>query len=408
MATVGLIGTLDTKGDEYAFVQRAIEGLGSKTIVVDVGILPGPSRNPDIVADRVAVAGGTDIETLRSANDRGAAMEAMARGAVKIVRELHSADQLDAVMALGGSGGTSVATAAMRALPIGFPKLMVSTVAAGDVASYVGTSDIIMLYPVVDIAGLNTIAKRIYWNAAVAISAMAKSSEKSGPIKTVRPVVAVTMFGVTTPAVSVARSWLESVGYEVLVFHANGAGGRAMEMLVRDGVINGVLDLTTTELADELVGGKLSAGPTRLEIAGTLGLPQVVSLGALDMVNFGPAETVPKKFRKRRLYCHNPDVTLMRTSPGECAKLGAIMARKLNRAKGPLTVFMPTLGTSSISKKGQVFHDAQADSALVSTLLQKLNPAISRIVSDVDINDRGFALAMAQELDIHMKKDVSR
>ncbi len=408
MVTVALIGTLDTKGEEYAFVEHAVEELGVKTIVIDVGVSPKPTRNPEVSSDRVAVAGGTDIPSLISANDRGAAMKVMARGAAKILRELHSAGKVHAVMALGGSGGTSVATAAMRALPIGVPKLMVSTVASGDVASYVGTADIMMLYPVVDIAGLNSISRRIFCNAAIAIAAMAKSAEAAGPIKSARQVVAVTMFGVTTPAVSVARSWLESAGYEVLVFHANGAGGRAMEALIRDGVIHGVLDLTTTELADELVGGKLSAGPQRLEIAGALGLPQVVSLGALDMVNFGPKGTVPKKFCNRRLYSHNPEVTLMRTSPEECAELGAIMARKLNRAKGPLTVFMPTLGMSSISRQGEVFYDAQADAALIGALSKNLGPAIARIVSDVDINDSAFALAMAQKLDSQMKKDERR
>ena len=405
MSTVVLIGTLDTKGEEYAFVQRVIEGQGCKTLVVDAGIAPAHGRMPDIGADRVAVAGGADLEALRTANDRGTAMEVMARGAANTVRDIYLAGRLDAVMALGGSGGTSVATAAMRALPIGVPKLMVSTVAAGDVGSYVGTSDIMMLYPVVDIAGLNIISERILTNAAVAVAAMAKAAEKSGPIEAVRPVVAVTMFGVTTPAVTVARTWLEAAGYEVLVFHANGAGGRAMEALMRDGVIRGVLDLTTTELADELVGGMLSAGPDRLEAAGALGLPQVVSLGALDMVNFGPITTVPEKFRNRRLYRHNPNVTLMRTTPEECSELGAMIAGKLNRATGPVTVFIPLRGTSSISTQGGVFHDAAADEALVAGLTRNLDPAVAYIAGDVDINDGKFALAMAQELDAHMKKD---
>lgn len=405
MPTVALIGTLDTKGKEYAFVQRVIEGQGCKTLVVDVSIAPALGYKSDIGAGKVAAAGGADIKTLRTANDRGMAMEVMARGAAKIVRDLYLLGRFDAVMALGGSGGTSIATAAMRALPIGVPKLMVSTIAAGDVASYVGTADILMLYPVVDIAGLNIISERILSNASVAVAAMANAAEKSGPIKSAHTVVAITMFGVTSAAATVARNWLETAGYEVLVFHANGAGGRAMEALMREGIIHGVLDLTTTELADELVGGMLSAGPDRLEIAGELGLPQVISLGALDMVNFGPAGTVPGKFQHRRLYRHNPNVTLMRTSPEECSELGAMIARKLNRATGQVTVFIPKRGTSSISTEGGVFHDAAADGALLTGLRSNLDPAIACVVSDVDINDRNFALAMAQELDAQMKRD---
>ena len=406
MPAVVLIGTLDTKGAEYAFVQRVIESHGCTTLVVDVGIAPAPDYKADISSDKVAAAGGADVQSLRTGNDRGRAMEVMARGAAETVRGLYRAGRLDAVLALGGSGGTSVATAAMRALPVGVPKLMVSTVAAGDVASYVGTSDIMMLYPVIDIAGLNIISERVLSNAAVAVAAMAIAAARIGPpIRATRRVLAITMFGVTTPAVTVARTWLEGAGYEVLVFHANGAGGRAMEALMRDGFIEGVLDLTTTELADELVGGTLSAGPDRLEAAGALGLPQVVSLGALDIVNFGTTGTIPKKFRKRRFYQHNPHVTLMRTTPEECSKLGAMVARKLNRSKGPVTVFVPLRGTSSISAQGGVFHDAAADRALVAGLKANLDPAIACVTSDSAINDNDFALSMAQELDAHMKKD---
>lgn len=410
MAAVVLIGTLDTKGEEYAFVRRLIEAHGCTTLVVDVGVMPARSSKGDIGADQVAAAGGADIETLRSGNDRGGAMEVMAKGAAKTVRGLHHEGKLDAVLALGGSGGTSVASAAMRALPIGVPKLMVSTVAAGDVSSYVGTSDIMMLYPVIDIAGLNSISERVLTNAAVAVAAMAKAAAaaKTELVKATRPVVAITMFGVTTPAVTVARTWLEDAGYEVLVFSANGAGGKAMETLMGDGVITGVLDLTTTELADELVGGILSAGPDRLEAAGALGLPQVVSLGALDMVNFGAIGTVPEKFRDRRFYRHNPHVTLMRTSPEECSELGALLARKLNYAKGPVTVFVPLRGISSISVERGVFHDAEADRALIAGLKDNLDPAIALIISDAAINDKDFALAMAQELDTHMKKDAKK
>ena len=408
MPAVALIGTLDTKGEEYAFVKRIIEGDGCTTVVIDTGISPASGCTADIGADKVAAAGGVEIESLRSDNDRGRAMEVMARGAAETVRALYREGKISAVLALGGSGGTSIATAAMRALPVGVPKLMVSTVAAGDVASYVGTSDIMMLYPVIDIAGLNIISKRVLSNAAVAVAAMAKAAAKAGRVKATRPVVAITMFGVTTPAVTVARTWLEGAGYEVLVFSANGAGGRAMEGLIRDGFIKGVLDLTTTELADELAGGILSAGPDRLDAAGALGLPQVVSLGALDMVNFGAIGTVPEKFHKRQFYRHNPHVTLMRTSPRECSELGALLARKLNRAKGPVTMFVPLRGTSSISIEGGVFHDAEADRALFAGLKDNLDPAIACVTSDAAINDKDFALAMAQELHALMTKDAKK
>jgi uncharacterized protein (UPF0261 family) len=263
-----------------------------------------------------------------------------------------------------------------------------------------------MHYPVIDIAGLNIISERVLTNAAVAAAAMAKGWAKAGPVKTSRPAVAITMFGVTTPAATVARNWLEQAGYEVLVFHANGAGGRAMETLICDGVIKGVLDLTTTELADELVGGVLSAGPDRLEAAGALGLPQVVSLGALDMVNFGDVGSVPERFSKRRFYRHNPHVTLMRTTAEECRQLGVLLAKKLNRAKGHVTVFVPLRGTSSISIEGGVFHDAEADLALFAGLKDNLDSAVACVALDTAVNDKNFALAMARELDAQMKKDA--
>jgi len=396
MPTVVIVGTLDTKGEEFALARRLIEGHGCDSLMMDVGIGEPAHQMPDIAADTVAVAAGSSLATLRSVGDRGAAMTAMAEGAVKLACELHAAGKLDAIFSLGGSGGSSIATAAMRALPVGVPKLMVSTLAAGNVAPYVGTSDIMMMYPVIDFAGLNVVSERIIANAAAAVAGMAQAT--GGPIVPTRPVVAITMFGVTTPAATVARAWLEKAGYEVLVFHANGAGGRTMEALMRDGIVRGVLDLTTTELADELVGGALSAGPERLEMAGQLGLPQVVSLGALDMVNFGSPETVPERFTGRRFYRHNPMVTLMRTTPEECAALGALIAAKLNRAKGSVAIYVPSRGVSSIALPGGVFHDPAADSALISSLTKELDPRIDCVIEDTDINNPDFAVAMAKRL----------
>ena len=292
MKTVVLLGTLDTKGEEYAFLRERLHEQGVGSLLVDVGVYE-PQLEADVGNEEVARAGGAELAELAAAGDRGAAVAAMALGAIEVVRRLHESGRLDAVLALGGSGGSTIATAAMRALPVGVPKLMVSTLASGDTRPYVGASDLTMMYSVVDVAGVNSLSARIMANAAAAAAGMTRAS--SPPLAT-RPLVAASMFGVTTPCVTAARERLAELGYEVLVFHATGAGGRSLELLAAGGFFAGVLDVTTTELADELVGGVLSAGPDRLEAAGAAGVPQVVSLGALDMVNFGPPETVPERF----------------------------------------------------------------------------------------------------------------
>jgi uncharacterized protein (UPF0261 family) len=397
MATVVLLGTLDTKGEEYDFLRRRVREEGVNVLLVDTGVLGAPLAEPDISRQEVAEAAGANAHELAESGDRGAAVEAMARGAAEIVKELYSQGRLDAVLALGGSGGTAIATQAMRELPVGVPKLVVSTMASGDTRPYVGAVDITLMYSVVDIAGLNPISERILGNAAAAAAGMAKSQGPQAEAE--KPLVGATMFGVTTPSVTEARKRLEDLGYEVLVFHATGAGGQAMEALMRSGFITASLDITTTELADELVGGVLSAGPERLEAAGELGIPQVVSLGALDMVNFGPFETVPAEFRDRLLYKHNPTVTLMRTTPEECATLGRVIAEKLNQARGPLTVFVPLKGVSLIATEGQVFYDPAADEALFGALRERLDPDVDLRELDLDINDPEFALAMADRLD---------
>jgi uncharacterized protein (UPF0261 family) len=283
----------------------------------------------------------------------------------------------------------------MRALPVGVPKLMVSTVASGDTRPYVGAVDVTMMYSVVDISGVNSVSARIMANAAGAIAGMVNAAV---PPLEERPLVAASMFGVTTPCVTRARERLEEHGYEVLVFHATGAGGESMEALARGGYLAGVLDATTTELADELVGGVLSAGPDRLEAAGTAGVPQVVSLGALDMVNFGPRETVPPQFEGRNLYVHNPTVTLMRTTPDECAELGRTIGRKLSAAESPTVLFVPLKGVSMIDVEGQVFYDADADAALFAGLRETLDDSVEVHEVETDINDEAFAVAMADRL----------
>ncbi|GAA4987542.1 uncharacterized protein (UPF0261 family) [Nonomuraea thailandensis] len=428
-----LLGTLDTKGVEYAFVRDLVRAAGQEVVLLDAGVMGDPDLRagvaevaevagagagvagvaPDIGAAAVAEAGGVSLDRLRSDGDRGAALRVMAAGAARISRELWERGRLSGVLALGGSGGSSIAAAAMAALPVGVPKLLVSTMASGDVSPYVGQSDVTLMYSVVDVAGINAISRPILGNAAAAIAAMAaayddrrRESPRESPRESRResprgdrPLVAATMFGVTTPAVNAARARLEELGYEVVVFHATGSGGRAMEALVRDGYFAGVLDLTTTELADELVGGVLSAGPGRLTAAGAAGVPQVVSLGAVDMVNFGPIESVPERFGQRRLLVHNPTVTLMRTTPQECAAIGREIGAKLVAATGPVALFVPRGGVSAVDVEGGPFHDPEADAACFAAVLGAVAGGDVQVVeSEDDINRPRFAVAAADRL----------
>ena len=399
--TVVLIGTLDTKGAEYQYLKERLRLAGVRVLLVDVGTLEPPLTQPDISRQDVAAAIGVDVGALAADRDRGAAVTAMADAAAALVRRLHQEGRCDGVLAAGGSGNTAIATRAMRALPVGVPKLMVSTMAAGDTRDYVGASDLTLMASVTDVAGLNTISARILANAAAAMAGMvtAPPVELAEP----RPLIGATMFGVTTPCVTAAREELERRGYEVLTFHATGTGGRAMESLVESGFLKGVLDITTTELADELVGGVLSAGPERLEMAGRLGLPQVVSLGALDMVNFGARPTVPAQFVTRNLYIHNPSVTLMRTTPDECAELGREIAHKLSAAHGPVALFVPLRGVSAISGEGGPFYDPEADQALFGALRSNLAGNVEVHELDAHINDPEFAVAMAAKLDDYLR-----
>jgi uncharacterized protein (UPF0261 family) len=395
MATVVLLGTLDTKGKEYGYLRDRLREQGVDVVVVDAGVFE-PQIDADVTQDEVAAAAGADVAALRAAGDRGAAVEAMCRGSAAVAKRLHEEGRLDGILTVGGSGNSSIGAAAVQALPVGVPKLIVSTVASGDTRPYVGATDVSMTYSVVDISGLNRISERILSNAAGAIAGMAKVAVPEG--RDARPLIGATMFGVTTPAVTRARERLEELGYEVLVFHATGTGGQSMEALARGGFLAGILDLTTTELADDLVGGVLSAGPDRLEAAGELGLPQVVSLGALDMVNFGPRETLPPQFDDRNIYVHNPTVTLMRTTADECAELGRRIARKLSAAKGPTALFVPLKGVSMIATEGGPFHDAAADEALFAAVREGVGENVELHELDLDVNDPAFADAMADRL----------
>ena len=402
MATVVLVGTLDTKEEEYRWLRDQLVSAGCAVTVVDAGTFSDGAGLADVSAAAVAEAAGAEIEALRTARDRGAAMETMAAGAARVVRELHERGALHAVLAVGGSSGSAVAARALRALPIGVPKLLVSTMASGDVGPYVGESDVTLMYSVVDISGLNSISRAVLGNAAAAAAGMALGYERgsagAGGQEENR-LVGATMFGVTTPAVDEAREHLTELGYEVVVFHATGSGGRAMEALAESGLLAGVLDLTTTELADDLVGGVLSAGPHRLEAAGRRGIPQVVSAGALDMVNFGPRDSVPERFADRLLYVHNPTVTLMRTTRTEMATLGARIAEKLAAATGPVEVFLPLRGVSAIDVAGGPFEDTEADAACFQAITQGLSGS-GVTVHEIDeaINDPGFGRRAAQAL----------
>ena len=401
MAVV-IVGTLDTKGEEIGFARDVLEAQGVDVHVVDVGVMGDPEFEPDTTASEVAEAAGTTLDALREAGDRGEAIEAMGEGASAVTTHLHDAGRLDGVLGLGGSGNTSIATAAMRALPVGVPKVMVSTMASGDTEPYVGARDVMMLYSVADIEGLNRLSRQVIANAALAMVGMV-TNDPDVEVED-KPTVGITMFGVTTPCVQAARKYLEDRGYETIVFHATGTGGRAMESLVEEGVIDGVLDVTTTEWADELVGGVLSAGPDRLDAAGAAAIPQVVSTGALDMVNFGPRDSVPEEFDGRQFHVHNPQVTLMRTTPEENAELGQIVAEKLNAATGPTALALPLGGVSMLDVEGEEFHDPEADRALFDALREGIDDDVELLELDADVNDEEFARTIAAKLDEYMRE----
>jgi uncharacterized protein (UPF0261 family) len=398
---VFLPGTFDTKGTEFAFLKSLLEKQGFHCICADAGVLNPPSFAPDISREDVFLAAGTTLNKVLLEKNRGEAVEAAANGLAKIALDLFNQGKIHGVLGMGGSAGTTLGTSAMRALPFGIPKIMVSTLASGQVRPFVGVKDITMMHSVVDICGLNRISKKVLSNAAYAIAGMLNAPAISSTLE--KPLLAATMFGVTTPCVELGRNILEQSGREVLVFHATGTGGLTMESFIRDGLIKGVLDITTTELADELVGGILSAGNKRLTAAGIMGIPQVISVGALDMVNFGPMDTVPEKFRSRRLYAHNSNVTLMRTTPEENDLLGKEIALKANAAKGPIAIIFPLHGISALDASGQPFWWPQANQALRESLKLWLSPGVEYIEMDLHINDPVFGEACAQKLINYLK-----
>lgn len=395
MAIIAVAGTLDTKGPDHAFVADVISQLGHQPLLIDWGTLTAATVTPDVSREQVAAAAGLNLPAVISRQDRGECVAAMASAAPALLAQLYAAGKIHGVISLGGSSGTAIAAAAMRSLPIGFPKLIVSTMASGNIAPYVGTRDITVIPSVVDVAGLNQISRVIYSRAAGAICGMVSVQAAAGSD---RPVVVASMFGNTTACIIEARRLLENAGCEVLVFHANGAGGRTMEALIDSGLASGVLDITTTELADELAGGVLTAGPDRLNAAARRGVPAVIGPGCLDMVNFGEPASVPERYQGRRFYQHNPQVTLMRTTPDECLQLGKILADRINASSGPVTVLLPLRGISVISESGGAFHDPWADATLFNAISQNLRDGIDLKTLDCTINDPQYAAACVDAL----------
>jgi len=394
---IAVLGTLDSKGHEHAFVAEKIRSLGHQPVLIDVGSYGDPQVEPDHTRFEVASAADQDLTALYEKQDRGECVLAISKAIPIFVKQLQEAGKIDGIISLGGGGGTSIATAAMRALPIGFPKLMVSTLASGNTAHYVGTKDIVMMPSIVDVAGLNRVSKMLFTRAAGAICGMVEiDAESSEDKEGEKPIVVASMFGNTTECINKATEVLENAGYEVLVFHATGTGGKTMEALIETGMVAGILDVTTTEWADELTGATLSAGPTRMDAMTKMKVPTVVAPGCVDMANFGESATVPAEFEDRLFYIHNAQVTLMRTTAEECTQLGKILADKTNANEAPTAMLLPLKGVSVISQENQPFYDPDADKALFTSIKENYQGEV--IEMDCDINDESFAVAAAKQL----------
>lgn len=408
MKTICLVGAFDTKAAEYAFVREQILARGHQVLTVNTGIMGSTDLFlVDVQAHDVAKAGGASLEQLRERKDRGEAMKIMCAGAPAILKALYEDRKIDGIFGMGGTGGTAVVTSAMRALPVGVPKVCVSTTAAGDVGDYVGTKDITMIPSIVDVAGINRISRIVFSRAAGAVCGMVETEIAGSPED--KPVVAASMFGNTTPCVNACMAALSIKGYEVLVFHATGTGGRTMESLVREGLVDAVLDITTTEWADTICGGVWDAGPERLDAAGQMGIPHLIAPGCVDMVNFGSMETVPEKYKKgsRTFYEWTPSVTLMRTNKEENEKMGKIFAEKANAAKGPVAFLLPLRGVSLLDGDNQPFCDREADRAMFDALKANLREGIEVVEMDNHINDPEFA-AKAVEMMLALIRQAKR
>jgi uncharacterized protein (UPF0261 family) len=394
--TVVLVGALDTKGEDFSYVKDLIEAEGLRTLVVDFGVMGPRGIVPDVTREEVVAAVGGDLARMTSGDHKDEAMQTMANGLTAVVTRLHAEGKVDGIIGMGGSGGTSIATTAMRALPVGLPKVMVSTMGGGDVSAFAGTKDITFMPSVVDVAGFNRLSRKIYANAAGAIAGMVKMEAPTGGAD--KPLVAASMFGNTTKAVDHAKGILEAAGYEVLVFHCTGTGGKTMEGLISAGFIAGSLDITTTELADEICGGILSAGPDRCLAASKAGIPAVLVPGCVDMANFGGPETMPERYQSRNLYKWNPNITLMRTNVEENRWMGERIAAAANAATAPVAVLVPLRGVSMLDSEGHEFWDPEADAACFDTIRANLKPGIPFVEVDANINDDEFSKRVAETL----------
>jgi len=400
--TVVIVGALDTKGEEFAYTKGIIEKLGVKTLLVDFGVMGKPAIAPDVTREEVAKAGGGDLNYLASGSHKDEAMKTMAKGLAVVVKKLYDEGKLDGIFGMGGSGGTSIATRAMRTLPVGVPKVMISTLGGGDVSAYTGAKDIAFIPSIVDVAGLNSISREIFANGAGAIAGMVLSEKPAGVES--KSLITASMFGNTTTCVNAAREIIEKEGYEVLVFHATGTGGKTMESLIADGYIAGSLDITTTELADEVCGGVFSAGPERIQAASKANIPAVIVPGCVDMANFDAIDTVPEKYKGRNLYEWNPNVTLLRTNVEENIKMGEMIAAAANLSIAPAAVVLPLKGVSMLDSEGERFWDPEADQACFGAIKKNLKPGIPVIEMDNNINDPAFSTKVAETLLEMLKK----
>ena len=394
---IAMIGCFDTKGEDFEFLRNCLLEQGVNVLSINTGVLGTTEHFPvDYEAEEVATAAGKNLSEMQELGDRGVAIEAMGNGASSILNNLVARQKLDGVIGMGGGGGTYIALLAMQQVPFGIPKLCLSTVAAKDLSRQVGGKDITLMPSIVDVAGLNSISRILIKQAAGAISGMARSQSAYDPINSNS--IVISMFGNTTKCVERCAQMLKSKGYEAMIFHAVGIGGITMESLIRESRFLASLDLTTTELADDLCEGICSAGPDRLTAASEMGIPQVVAPGCLDMVNYGHLDTVPERYRDRQLYSWAPDVTLMRTNEEENKILGTRLARKLNESSGPVTILLPLQGLSVIGGKGGVFHDPQIDRVLFDTIIDNSKASIKILEIDANINDDLFAEQAVKEL----------
>jgi uncharacterized protein (UPF0261 family) len=391
--TIVMIGAFDTKGPEYAFLREQIVARGCEVLAVNIGVLGTTDLfEVGIEASDVATAGGGDLAALRAGNDRGEAMKVMTAGAPALVKRLHDEGRLDGIIGMGGTGGTAVITSGMRALPLGVPKVCVSTAAgSANTPAYVGDKDVVMIPSIVDVAGINRISRIIFTRAAGAICGMVDAEPEISPDE--KPIITASMFGNTTECINMCMDALAAEGFEVLVFHATGAGGKTMESLVREGFVDAVLDVTTTEWADEICGGMFSAGPHRLDAPGEMGVPHLIVPGCVDMANFGGPDTVPQKYKDadRTFYPWNPDITLMRTNVEENRRMGEIFAAKAGAATGPVAFLLPLKGVSILDGDGEMFCDRQADQAIFDAIKDGVRDDIEVAEIDCNINDPQFA-----------------